>query len=245
MSKGSLPLYKEVRNHLVARLAEGLWRPGDLMPSEPKLAEMFGVGISTIRQAIHDLESDDVLIRRQGKGTFVALHSNPQRAGQFHSLVAEDGSKEIPFRSLLSAKRVVASRQIAERLAIKPRSGRAVVYRFKFLSSLSSQPIIVTEVTLPTSLFPRLSRASFPNGSELLYSIFQTKFHVNVIRIEEELTAVSVDAGCAKLLRVPCNSPILKIERVAYTFGGVAVEFRESWVKTSHIRYHREQGTAY
>jgi GntR family transcriptional regulator len=63
--------------------------------------------------------------------------------------------------------------------------------------------------------------------------------------MEEELTAVLADVECSKLLQISRGAPILKIERVAYTFNNVAVEFRESWVNTQHVRYYRDQGTAY
>jgi GntR family transcriptional regulator len=104
---------------------------------------------------------------------------------------------------------------------------------------------MVTEILLPLELFPKLSPKHFPDGTNLLYGIFQTTFHVNVIRMEEELTAVAADPANGKLLRVARGAPILKIERVAYTFNNVAVEFRESWVNTQYVRYYRDQGTAY
>jgi len=245
MTTTKLPLYKEVTAQLIANLVTGKWRPGEMMPSEAKLAEMHGVGISTVRQALRDLEADHLLVRRQGKGTFVALHSSPRHQDRFHSLVGGDGSKEIPHRTLISSRRVKPPQKVAQRLGLRAAPSRPNAHYFRFVSSVGSTPIMVTEITLPIAVFPDLTRKDLPNGTVLLYGIFQTTFHVNVIRMEEELTAVLSDPETSKLLNVPRGAPILKIERVAYTFHNVAVEFRESWVNTQYIRYYRDQGTAY
>jgi len=245
MKVPALPLYKEVTVQLIAKLREGHWKPGELMPSEPKLAKMYGVGISTVRQALRDLEADQLVVRRQGKGTFVALHANSLHHDRFHSVVSAGGSLEVPYRKLLSARRMQPSREVAHRLRLPPSQASRQAHHFRFLSLLGAVPFMVTEVTLPASVFPKLSAKDFPDGTNLLYGIYQTAFHVNVIRIEEELTAVPAGEVHSQLLGVARGAPILKIERVAYTFDGLAVEFRESWVDTANARYYREQGGAY
>lgn len=69
------PLYKEVKLRLTRGLAAGEWKPGEAIPSEARLAERFNVSIGTIRKAIDELVAERILVRQQGRGTFVASHT--------------------------------------------------------------------------------------------------------------------------------------------------------------------------
>src|SRR5436190_44350 len=95
-------LYKSVRAAMTSSLARGEWKPGDLIPSEFALAERFGVSKGTIRRALDELVAEKILVRRQGSGTYVAIHSRDRALYHFFHLASRDGKKELPVRELLS-----------------------------------------------------------------------------------------------------------------------------------------------
>src|SRR5688500_1073691 len=96
-----LPLYREVKEKLIQALAAGEWRPGAKIPVEAELARRYGIGISTVRAAVSELEAAGILSRRQGKGTFVSEHANQSRLYRFFNLVNADGTRETPLRTFV------------------------------------------------------------------------------------------------------------------------------------------------
>src|SRR5690606_21176071 len=68
------PLYKGVKLLITQGRMAGEWRPGQAIPSESRLAGRFGVSLGTVRKAIDELVAEKILVRHQGRGTFVAAH---------------------------------------------------------------------------------------------------------------------------------------------------------------------------
>lgn len=234
------PLYKEVREKLTKSLIEGEWRPGAMLPSEPRLAERYSVGISTIRAALRELEQAHVLVRAQGRGTFVARFDERENTHLFLNVVREDGVSEAPHRRMLSFERIDAPRPIAEALHL-PR-GNAKVFHVTTLVTLSGTPVYQSQVFLPVGLFPRLRRSLLPDGNRSLYSLYQQQFNVNVIKVVDSITATPAPAIVAKLCEVPARTPLLWLNRIAYTYNDVRVEVRQNWINTAHHCYRIEQG---
>src|SRR5687768_15768597 len=112
------PLYREVKSRVTRGLAAGEWKAGEAIPSESRLAERFGVSIGTIRKAIDELVAERILLRHQGRGTFVATHTEDRTLFYFFHIVGKDGSRELPTIELLSFRRAKAAAIEAERLRI-------------------------------------------------------------------------------------------------------------------------------
>ncbi len=98
------PLYKEVRRHILQSLAEGEWKPGERLPTESALAERFGVAISTVRAGVGELTAAGVLIRRQGKGTFVARHDPHSQHFRFSNIYDSKQQKASTTREIVSMR---------------------------------------------------------------------------------------------------------------------------------------------
>src|SRR5688500_18338871 len=113
------PLYKEVKIRLTRGLATGEWKPGEAIPSETRLADSFNVSIGTIRKAIDELVAERILLRQQGRGTFVATHTEDRTLFYFFHIVGKDGSRELPVTELLSFRKARASAAEEERLVIE------------------------------------------------------------------------------------------------------------------------------
>src|SRR6516162_1800865 len=99
------PLYEEVRARLTEAISAGRWRAGEAIPSESALAATFGVAIGTIRKAVDSLVAQQALVRRQGKGTFVAAHDGRRLMFHFFHIVPRDGLKSYPTVRTLSFRR--------------------------------------------------------------------------------------------------------------------------------------------
>jgi GntR family transcriptional regulator len=236
------PLYKEVREQLTKSLIEGEWRPGAMLPSEPRLADRYNVGISTIRAAVRELEMANVLVRAQGKGTFVARFDEREGVHRFLNIVRDDGVSEEPHRKMLTFERIDAPPRIAEALHL-PRTGTGgKVFKFTTLVSLAGNPIYHSNVYLPVALFPRLSRSRLPYGNRSLYSLYQQQFNVNVTKVADSITATPAPAMVAKLCDLRPGAPVLWLNRIAYTYNEVRVEVRQNWINTAHHCYRIAQG---
>jgi len=236
------PLYKEVREQLTRSLIEGEWRPGAMLPSEPRLAERYHVGISTIRAAVRELELANVLVRAQGKGTFVTCFDEREGVHRFLNIVRDDGVAEAPHRRMLTFERIDAPTRIAEALHLPRNAGGGKVFKLTTLVSLAGKPIYHSNMFLPVNIFPRLKRTLLPDGDRSLYSLFQQQFNVNVTKVVDSITATPAPAIVAKLCELRPGTPVLWLNRIAYTYNDVRVEVRQNWLNTAHHCYRIAQG---
>jgi len=228
------PLYKEVKIRLTRGLAAGEWKPGEAIPSESKLAERFEVSIGTIRKAIDELVAERILLRQQGRGTFVATHTEDRTLFYFFHIVRKDGSRELPTLELLSFKRAKATSNEEERLKL---DRGAAVFRIQNLLHLGGKPVVFDEITVPAALFPDLDEDIFRTREGTIYGLYEARYGISVLRISERLAAGNPPARAAGLLDVPTDSPALTIKRVAYTYDDTPVEYRVSWVNTEEHEY--------
>ena len=237
LAAGSLtfnPLYKEVKIRLTHGLAAGEWKAGEAIPSESRLAERFNVSVGTIRKAIDELVAERILLRQQGRGTFVATHTEDRTLFYFFHIVGKDGSRELPVTEMLSFKRARASAAEEERLGL----GRnAPVFRIQNVLKLGGKPVIFDEITVPAALFGDLDESLFANREGTIYGLYQSRYGINVLRISERLAAGHPSARAAAVLGITSETPALAIKRVAYTYGDMPVEYRVSWVDTDRHEY--------
>jgi len=238
-----LPLYREVKEKLIQALAAGEWRPGAKLPVEGALAARYGVGISTIRAAVSELEAAGILSRRQGKGTFVTEHAQHARLYRFFNLVNADGTRETPLRKFVHLQRGSPTPEEAEFLELSRYGRRTDVYRLRSTFSLRSRVAGVADAVVPAGLFPRMTKSGVCDGRLTLYALYQSNYNVNVTSVSADLSAERAPSEIARLLRLAKGRPALRIERKAYTYGDVPVELRITWVNTADCKFHVDQGS--
>lgn len=230
----AVPLYRDLVRQLVDTLGAGEWKPGEAIPAERRLAEHFGVSIGTVRKAIDALVDANALIRRQGRGTFVATHTRDRMLFQFFHVVPERGPKVYPVVRLVAWSRAKADRAEAEALAVAP--GEPVL-RMRNLLELDGRPIIVDDIALAAARFPGLTERQYRERPSTIYNLYEDAFGVSVVRARERLRATTADAEVATLLGVKRGAPLLAIRRVALTLAGEPVELRLSRVNTEAHEY--------
>ena len=230
----SQPLYKEVKSHITKSLIAGEWKPGAAIPSESRLAAQFRVSVGTIRKAIDELVAEKIVIRQQGRGTFVTIHTEDRQFYYFFHIVSKDGSKEPPTHELLSLQTVKADAATAAQLGL--RQGERV-YRMHNVLKLAGAPVIFDELRVAAARFPDLSAATFAGRNGTIYGLYQARYGINVVRISERLSSALPPARIARVLGVSAAGPVLVIKRVAYTYHDEPVELRTSWVDTRDHEY--------
>jgi GntR family transcriptional regulator len=228
------PLYKEVKIRITQDLAAGEWKPGEAIPSEARLAEQFSVSIGTVRKAIDELVAERILLRHQGRGTFVATHTADRTLFYFFHIVGKDGSKALPVTKLLSFRKGKADAEEEARLSITRGDS---IFRIQNLLHLGGKPVLFDEIAVPAALFPDLDAEILGKRESTIYGLYQARYGINVIRISERLSAANPAARIAGLLGLRSGTPALGIKRVAYSYNNTPVEYRVSWVNTQAHEY--------
>jgi len=231
------PLYRQIKGLMIQALEAGEWLPGQAIPSEQELAARFSVSQGTVRKAVDELAADNLLVRKQGKGTYVASHNDPRALFRFLRLVPMDGELVHPESLPLECWRAKAGQEASRMLAIPQGSPIIIVRR---LLRFSRKPVVVDEIYLPGEIFKGLTLEMLQSWSGSLYSLFETHFGLRMIRAQERIRAVAADRSVSEALKVPEGKPLLSVERVTYTYGDKPVEWRRGLYLTDDHFYLNE-----
>ena len=234
------PLYQQIKGLILNSLRVGEWKPGEAIPSEMDLAARFKVSQGTVRKAIDELAADNLVVRRQGKGTFVATHAERQVQYRFLKLMPDSGdlSLEGPAqRQIVDCKRLRAPSDVARGLALRP--GDAVL-QVKRVLSFADKPTILEDLWLPGVPFKGLTADRLRGYEGPMYALFETEFGVRMVRAEEKIRAISADHVHSQLLRVAPATPLLSVERIAFTYHDLPMELRRGLYVTDTHYYRNE-----
>ncbi|WP_230409593.1 GntR family transcriptional regulator [Undibacterium fentianense] len=231
------PLYQQIKALITQSLQSGEWKPGELIPSEMELAARFKVSQGTVRKAIDELSSENLVVRRQGKGTFVATHHEARSQFRFLRLVPDNGERVYPENKIIEVKRLRAPAEVARLLEMK--AGESVVF-LKRVQFFSGVPTILEELWLPGAIFKGLTMERLNEYKGPMYALFESEFGTHMIRAHEEIRAVCADKDVGDLLQIEVGVPLLNVERISYTYGDRAVELRRGLYLTNAHHYRNE-----
>ncbi|MCO5108217.1 MAG: GntR family transcriptional regulator [Burkholderiaceae bacterium] len=248
------PLYRQIRELLLRGLQSGEWKPGEPIPSEVELAARYRVSQGTVRKAIDELAAANLVVRRQGRGTFVASHREVRTQFRFLRLrpdevgagaatpgavggPGESGPGMVMTSRVLECRRLRAPSEAARALSL--RAGEAVVLIRRLLEA-DGRPTVLDEIWLPGARFRGLSAERLDAWRGPLYLMFETEFGVRMIRAVERLKAVAADRARARTLQVHEGAPLLLVERVSHTYGDQPVELRRGYCVTDRHHYYNE-----
>ena len=243
---GAGPLYREVKRRLQRVIESGRCRPGHALPSEAAIARSLEVSIGTLRRAVDELVQEHVLVRRQGKGTFVAVHNSDRFLFHFFHIEPRPDPRfadvvrqaDYPAVECVAFERDRAGEAEAAALGIKP--GDPVI-RFDNRLSLAGRAVLHDRITVPALLFKGLNEKRLRDRPSTIYNLYQTDFGITVLRAQERARAVAADRVAARMLGVTTGLPVLEVHRVALTFGEKPVEYRISTVNTQLHDYVSER----
>ncbi len=232
------PLYQQIKGLILQSLQSGEWKPGESIPSEMELAGRYRVSQGTVRKAIDELAAGHLLVRRQGKGTFVATHAEQHVQYRFLKLVPDTGNldSEGPAqRQIVDCKRLRATADIARALALRPGDP---VLQVRRVLSFAGEPTILEDLWLPGNPFKGLTAERLSDYHGPMYALFETEFGVRMVRADEKIRAVLPDTAQQALLNVTAGTPLLSVERVAYTYNDTPMELRRGLYCTEKHHYH-------
>jgi len=229
------PLYRQIKTLLVQSLDRGEWKPGELIPSEIDLAARFQVSQGTVRKAVDELAAEHMLLRRQGKGTFVATHHEARVRYRFLRLAPDEPSETGRAESrILECRRMRAPAEIARALDV--RAGETVVAIRRMLL-MNHVPTVVDDIWLPGGSFRNLTLDLLSTSKAPMYGLFESQFGVSMVRADEKLRAVPANAEIAELLQVAVGAALLQVDRISYTYGDRPMEVRRGLYLTDHYHY--------
>ncbi len=229
---GFRPLYRQVYDYLVKQISEGAWKAGESLPSEQALAAELGVSQGTVRKALDVMAVEKLIERRQGKGTYVAEHTQERALFRFFRLARPEGERVSPECGAEEVKRRPANEQEIAKLGL-PRD--ADIVQITRTRLIDGAPAVFETIIVPELVFPDIEKyAPLPNA---LYSLYQTVYGVNIVQTVEELRADLTRKEDAKRLQLPLGAPILHIDRVAIALDGEKVEWRVSRCNTANLVY--------
>ncbi|HZP91396.1 MAG TPA: GntR family transcriptional regulator [Burkholderiales bacterium] len=228
------PLYRQIKDLITEALVSGEWRPGEPIPSEIELTQRFSVSQGTVRKAISELAEQNLLVRHQGKGTFVASHSEERKNFPFLRITPDHGTLLSLSATLIDFWRIKLDAAAAHRLGL---ADAARAFLIRRLLATGGEPVIYEEIRLPAAVFDGLSTETIDRYHCMLYSMYEGAFQIRILHVEERLKAASAEGEIAARLDVEEGTPLLIIDRVAYTYADKPVELRRSYCHTGEHHY--------
>jgi GntR family transcriptional regulator len=222
--KTKQPIYIQIKQDIIDKIKNGVYRIGQCLPSERDLCIMHNVSRMTVRQAVNELFNEGFVYRIRGKGTFVSARKIEQDLAKLTSF-----SYDMKLRGLKPGSRNIniyeesASIQIAERLQITPGSKVIVLER---LRTANNEPIMIQWSYLIKELFSDITQYNFKTQS--LYELMQKHKRIHIVRAIQSLETVYITGRNAKLLEVDDNSMGLFMKRRTYSSDNCPVEYVES-----------------
>lgn len=234
LGHGSEPLYKGIKTELIRQINEGKMSGGEALPTEKELSERFGVSVGTVRRALADLVAEKVLVRQQGRGTFLAPFDTSRMLNSFWHILRKDGFREAPIVQTLNFAEAVADAYTANCLKIKPGDP---VFLISNIMLMGSKPTLLDTIFIPQLLFSGLTREQFIERDSTIYDLYRDSFGISVVKTIDQLSAVSADHQTAKKLDLALSAPLLEIIRTAFTFEDRPVELRRTLLNTENYEF--------
>lgn len=228
------PLYRQVKQLLLQRVVSGAWKPGEILPSEAKLAEEFNVSQGTVRKALEEMAAEHVVVRHQGKGTFVTARGVGQPVHFFSMTTANHEPLGDRINVSIGQSVAPASRLEQESLRVGPDSEILHVYRIRAINGV---PVILDEIALVNDVFPGFVEYLDANPQANTYVVMEKEYGILAARAAEWLSAVPAERQEAQSLQIELGAPLLKILRISYGLDGVPIELRTMLVNSTDCHY--------
>jgi GntR family transcriptional regulator len=224
-----------IRERLLKLIVDGKLQRGEALASEGEMARQFDVSLGTMRKAIDGLVEQHVLVRRQGKRTFIAKRDSATAARLSFHMVAGDDGRELPnFAALLFLQSRSVTPHEAKRLDLKDDSEIIEMGRTRVFSD---NGVMYERVFLPKKLFPNFKKQLGNLRPILLYEFYEQKFGVSVMDFEERIHAVKASKEVAAIIGCRVGAALLEIERISYNYDSAPIEMRVSLCETGTRHY--------
>lgn len=230
-----LPAYARLRDAFAECIGSSEWAQDKPIPTESKLAKLYGVSIGTVRKAVDGLVNEGLLERRQGSGTFLRRPSFNASLFRFFKTHGDDSTRlVIPSSQLLLRVITKAPKEAREALNTND------VIKIVRLRKLADEPILYEEIYIPTELFAGFESIPQKDIGPLLYPIYFELFQVFVKRAIDDLTFEIATTEVARQLGISRGDHLATIRRIAFDLDGRAIEWRIARGSASKFNYRSE-----
>ncbi|WP_054950665.1 GntR family transcriptional regulator [Numidum massiliense] len=231
-----IPLYHQLKDILRENIESGVWKPGEMIPSENQLLKHYNISRNTVKKALDDLVTEGLLKRVQGKGTFVSTPKLEQSLSGFYSFSKVIRAQGLtPKDIIISVEQLAAKRSVAKHLQIPEQTA---VIALRRLRCADEEPIILETSYIPQQLAPNISQEELEKTS--LYDLLEQKYEITVTKAKEIFEPVLVRDYESTYLQVAEGYPALLLDRIAYDASGRPVEFCRSIVRGDRCRFYTE-----
>lgn len=229
-----LPRYQLLRDELANRIAALEWRADDPLPTEQELAATYGVAVGTVRKAIDVLETEGVVSRFQGRGTFIRRPSFDHSLLRFFRFLDSEGRQRVPEGRILSRAVTQPDADIAARLGL---AAADAALRIERLRLIDARPLVAEEIWLPLPRFAALRDLPLAEFGNLLYPLYEQRCGQIVATAKERLTVDASTPADMTALQLERPGPVVVIARTAFGLDGSALEWRLSRGNATHFSY--------
>lgn len=227
-----VPIYYQLKTIIQNKIAEGVYPVGTRLPSERELCEKHAISRMTVRQAINDLVNEGLLMREQGRGTFVTKPKIEQGLFTLSSFTDEMKRRNmIPGAKLLDFRVTTADRKDAARLGLEE-GGQ--IHEITRLRLADNEPMAIEISHVPLRYVPELTPEAVAAGS--LYEILRNR-GIHMAYAEQTLEASLAKVKEAEMLRIKPKAPVLMMERTTFMSNGQVVEYVKSIYRADRYRF--------
>lgn len=229
-----LPLYQRLRDEMLAKIAAGEWLPGEAIPTEAELTQQYGVAVGTARKAVDTLVAEGLLLRAQGRGTFVRRPNFDGSLFRFFRQVSSSGQPQVPESRILLCQLEHASEGARQALQLQAKERCVHLERLRLVDGA---PLFHERIWLPASRFAALQHIAPSDFPALLYPFYEQQCGQRIASAQETLTVSTADSALASTLGVTLGSPVVVIERTAIGYDRTPLEYRLSCAAADSFRY--------
>ncbi|CUH97817.1 hypothetical protein P22_3963 [Propionispora sp. 2/2-37] len=235
--ESTVPLYYQLFTLIKNEIQNGTLKPGDLLPPESQLCSQYGLSRSTVRQALNQLVEENLVIRRRGKGSFVAEKKLSRNLNHLYNFTEDMFELGIyPHSHVLENTVEYATGEIAKKLNLN--EGTTKVFKLTRLRLANTEPLLLEITHIPLYLCPDIVNEDFSNTS--LYNFLKSRYNLNLHKAIETYEAVKLNKEMARLLSCKSGASAFKIQRIAYLDSGIPFELTNSYQKGTACKLRLE-----
>jgi GntR family transcriptional regulator len=235
--KSNIPYYVQLTDRIKEKIQQKTWKPGCRIPGEMELCDEYGISRTVVRQALRELALDGLIVRRKGKGTFVAepkvSEGLAQKLTGFYQDMMERGLRS--STQVLYQRVVPCTEKVAEFLHIPAGTKVININRLRFVEDT---PIQLVDSFVPFDLCPRLADVDLTDRS--LYEFLEHEYGLFITRCRRYIEAVAANEVESKLLQIERAAPLVMLDSISYLENGTPVEYYHAVHRGDRTRFEVE-----
>lgn len=232
-----IPYYVQLIQLIKAQISSDTWKPGDQIPGEPDLCSQYHISRTVVRQALRELEIEGLIIRRKGRGTFVAQPKVSESLAQKLTGFYEDMTARghTPVTEMLNHSVTAADSKVANWLEVPPGTR---VFDIQRLRSIDNLPFQLVTSYIPYDLCPQLEHVDLTNRS--LYSFLEKECGLIIARGRRFIEAVAATETEARLLGIEHGAPLVMLDSISFLDNGRPIEYFHAVHRGDRARFEVE-----